>query len=88
MRPPNPIHPGAMLLEEFIEPLGMTQRSLAGKLGWTVAKLNELIKGKRSITADSALDLAAEFGTSPEVWLGLQMYFDLRQAELRRKRAS
>jgi addiction module HigA family antidote len=88
MRPPNPIHPGIMLLEEFIEPSGMTQRSFAAKLGWTVAKLNELIKGKRSITADSALDLAAEFGTTPEVWLGLQMYFDLRQAELRRKRAS
>jgi len=88
MRPPNPIHPGTMLLEEFIAPSGMTQRGLARKLGWTVAKLNELIKGKRGITADSALDLSAELGTSPEVWLSLQMYFDLHQAELRRKRAS
>jgi addiction module HigA family antidote len=88
MRSPNPIHPGKMLQEEFIAPLGITQRALAAKLGWTVAKLNELINGKRGITADSALDLSAEFGTSPEVWLSLQMYFDLRRAELRRKRAS
>jgi addiction module HigA family antidote len=76
-----------MLQEEFIAPSGLTQRALASKLGWTVAKLNELIKGKRGVTADSALDLSAVFGASPEVWLGLQMYFDLRQAELRRKRA-
>jgi addiction module HigA family antidote len=88
MRPPNPIHPGKMLYEEFIAPSGVSQRALAAKLGWTVAKLNELINGKRGITADSALDLSAEFGTSPEVWLSLQMYFDLRKAELRRKRAS
>jgi len=77
-----------MLLEEFIAPAGLTQRSLAKKLGWTVAKVNELINGKRGITADSALDLSAEFGTSPEVWLSLQMYFDLRKAEVRRGRAS
>jgi len=88
MRPPNPIHPGKMLQEEFIAPAGLTQRALASRLGWTVAKLNELIKGKRGITADSALDLSAELGTSPEVWLSLQMYYDLRRAELRRKRAS
>ena len=88
MRPPNPIHPGRMLQEEFIAPSELTQRALAKKLGWTVAKLNELVNGKRGITADSALDLSAEFGTSPEVWLSLQMYFDLRRAELRRKRAS
>jgi antitoxin HigA-1 len=88
MRPPNPIHPGKMLNEEFIAPAGVSQRAVARKLGWTVAKLNELINGKRGITADSALDLSAEFGTSPEVWLSLQMYFDLRKAELRRKRAS
>ncbi len=88
MRPPNPIHPGKMLNEEFTSPSGISQRALAAKLGWTVVKLNELINGKRGITADSALDLSAEFGTSPEVWLGLQMYFDLRKAELRRKQAS
>ncbi len=61
---------------------------LAARLGWTVAKLNELINGKRGITADSALDLAAELRTSPELWLNLQMQFDLHRAEARRKKAS
>ena len=88
MRPFNPIHPGTMLQEEFVAASGLTQRALAKKLEWTVAKLNGVINGKRCITADSALDLAAEFHTSPELWLNLQMYFDLRQAELRRRRAS
>jgi addiction module HigA family antidote len=88
MRPPNPFHPGQMLKEEFLEPMGLTQRAFAKRLGWTVAKLNELINGKRGITADSALDLSGELGTSPEVWLNLQMQFDLRKAELRRKKAS
>jgi addiction module HigA family antidote len=88
MRPPNPIHPGKMLKEEFLTPAGLSQREFAGRLGWTVAKLNELINGKRGVTADSALDLAAELRTSPELWLNLQMLFDLRKAELRRRRAS
>jgi antitoxin HigA-1 len=85
MRPPNPIHPGKMLQEEFLTPAKVSQRAFAKRLGWTVAKLNELIKGKRGVTADSALDLADELGTSPEVWLNLQMQFDLRQAETRRR---
>jgi antitoxin HigA-1 len=88
MRPPNPIHPGKMLLEEFLVPGGISQREFARRLGWTAAKLNELITGKRGVTADSALDLAAELKTSPEVWLNLQMLFDLNRAETRRKRAS
>jgi len=88
MRPANPIHPGRMLKEEFLEPAGVTQRALAKRLGWTVAKVNELIMGKRGITPNSALDLAEELGTSREVWLNLQMQFDLRRAELRRRRAS
>ena len=87
MRPTNPIHPGEMLLEEFLKPGEISQRSFAQKLGWTTAKLNELIKGKRGVTADSALDLGAALKTSPELWLNLQMYFDLAQAEDRRKRA-
>jgi len=77
-----------MLREEFLDPAGVSQRAMARRLGWTVAKLNELINGKRGITADSALDLAAELGTSPEVWLNLQIQFDLRRALMRRKRAS
>ena len=88
MRPANPIHPGQMLKEEFLAPAGLSQRAFAKRLGWTVAKLNELINGKRGVTADSALDLAAELGTSPEVWLNLQMQFDLKRALSRRRRAS
>jgi addiction module HigA family antidote len=88
MRPANPIHPGQMLKEEFLTPVGLSQRAFAKRMGWTVAKLNELINGKRGITADSALDLAAELKTSPEVWMNLQMLFDLKRAEVRRKRAS
>lgn len=87
MRPTNPIHPGEMLLEEFLKPQGISQRAFASKLGWTTAKLNELIKGKRGITADSALDLGKTLKTSPEVWMNLQMYYDLAQAEERRERA-
>ncbi len=88
MRPANPIHPGQMLLEEFLIPAGISQRALAKRLGWTTAKLNELIRGKRGITADSALDLSHVLGTSPEVWLNLQMLFDLHSAQRRRRRAS
>ena len=85
MRPPNPIHPGQVLRDEFLDPSGVSQREFARRLGWTVAKLNELINGKRGITADSALDLSAELGTSPELWLNLQMYFDLHRAVARRR---
>ena len=88
MRPANPIHPGRMLLEEFLNPSGTSQRTFATRLGWTVAKLNELINGKRGITADSALDLADELGTSPELWLNLQMHYDLNKAEAKRRKAS
>jgi addiction module HigA family antidote len=74
-----------MLKEEFIIPAGTTQRALARRLGWTVARLSELVNGKRGVTADAALDLADVLGTSPEVWLNLQMYFDLHRAEKRRR---
>ena len=67
MKPRKPIHPGEMLLEEFLQPQGMSQREFSEKLGWTTAKLNELVKGKRGVTADSALDLAEALGTSPEL---------------------
>ena len=83
MKPRKPIHPGEMLLEEFLQPKGMSQREFSEKLGWTTAKLN--VKGKRGVTADSALDLAEALGTSPELWMNLQMMWDLRRAEVRRK---
>ena len=88
MRPANPIHPGQMLLQEFLLPSQISQRQFAATLGWTAAKLNELIKGKRGITADSALDLSKALKTSPELWLNLQMQRDLAEAEKRRREAS
>jgi addiction module HigA family antidote len=77
-----------MLLEEFLLPGRTSQRAMAKRLGWTTARLNELIKGKRGVTADAALDLAAALGTSAELWLHLQMYHDLAGAQERRRKAS
>lgn len=79
-QPKNPFHPGEMLLEEFLEPKGLTQAEFAKKLKWTKAKLNELIKGKRGITADTALDLAHALGTSAKLWMNLQATYDLDRA--------
>jgi len=86
--PKNPFHPGEILLEEFLQPLGITQSSFAAKLDWTPAKLNELIKGKRGITADSALDLATALKTSPKLWMNLQATYDLARAMEKRKRVA
>jgi addiction module HigA family antidote len=80
MRPGNPFHPGEILMEEFLHPMEVSQREFAEKLGWTPAKLNELIKGKRGITADSALDLASALKTSAELWMNFQTHWDLAQA--------
>ena len=80
-QPKNPFHPGEILLEEFLEPAGMTQAALAERLGWTAARLNELIKGKRGISAAAALDLADALGTSPKLWMNLQATYDLDKAE-------
>ena len=79
-QPKNPFHPGEILLEEFLLPMGITQAAFAEKIGWTRARLNELIKGKRGITADSALDLAEALGTSPKIWMNLQATYDLNKA--------
>lgn len=86
-QPKNPFHAGEILLEEFLVPMGETQAAFAGKLGWTKAKLNELIKGKRGITADTAIDLAEALGTSPKLWMNLQATWDLNQAMKSRKSA-
>ena len=88
MRSRNPIHPGEFLLEEFLNPAGTSQRAFADVLGWTPTRLNELIKGKRGVTAETALDLAQALSTSPEIWMSLQAMFDLSQAEKRRKKVS
>ena len=76
----NPFHPGEILLEEFLEPMGISQASFAKKLGWTNSKLNELIKGKRGITAATALDLSEALKTSPKLWMNFQTSWDLDQA--------
>ena len=83
-QPANPFHPGEILLEEFLQPAGITQTAFSQQLGWTRARLNELIKGKRGITAESALDLAELLGTSPKLWMNLQATWDLDQAMKRR----
>ena len=85
--PKNPFHPGEILLEEFLEPMEISQAAFAEKLNWTKAKLNEVIKGKRGITADTALDLAQALGTTPKLWMNLQATYDLAQAKKRRKAA-
>jgi addiction module HigA family antidote len=84
-QPKNPFHPGEILLEEFLKPSGITQTAFAEKLGWTKTRLNELIKGKRGITADSALDLARVLGTSAKLWMNLQATFDLDRAAKNRR---
>jgi antitoxin HigA-1 len=79
-QPKNPFHPGEILLEEFLLPKGITQTAFAERIGWTRARVNELIKGKRGVTADAALDLAEALGTSPKLWMNLQATFDLDRA--------
>lgn len=74
-RPPT--HPGEMLLKEFLEPLRVTQTQFAAHLHWTFAKLNEIVRGKRGVTAESALYLGEALGTGPEFWLNLQRDWDL-----------
>src|SRR5215471_9034130 len=75
-----PPHPGETIKEDILEPLGMSVNQLAKALGITAARLNEIVRGRRGITADTALRLARYLGTSAEVWMGLQLEFDLRTA--------
>lgn len=74
------IHPGEMLLEEYLKPLGLTQVEAARQLGISVNRLNELILGKRGLTADTALRLARRFKTTAQLWMHLQADWDLHQA--------
>ena len=75
-----PVHPGEILLEEFIEPLEVTQYRVAKATGVPARRINEIVHGKRAVTADTALRLAKYFGTTPEFWLNLQARFDLERA--------
>jgi addiction module HigA family antidote len=89
MRPPkNPIHPGEILLEEFLKPAGESQAAFAARIRWTRARLNEFIRGKRGVTADAALDLAEALGTSSKIWMNLQATWDLDAAVRRRRSAA
>jgi addiction module HigA family antidote len=72
-----PVHPGEVLLEEFLKPMGLSQSRLALSIGVHPRRVNEIVLGKRGITADTALRLAKFFGTSAKFWLGLQMDYDL-----------
>lgn len=72
-----PIHPGEILLLEFLEPLGVSQYRLAKAVNVPPRRINEIVKGKRSITANTALRLARYFGTSERFWLNLQSHYDL-----------
>jgi len=76
-----PTHPGEMLLEEFLEPLGISQYALAKAIGVSPRRINEIVHGKRGITADTALRLARFFGTDAQSWLNLQTHYDTRIAE-------
>ncbi|WP_201575261.1 HigA family addiction module antitoxin [Psychrobacter sp. H8-1] len=77
----RPIHPGEVLREDFLEPLDMSANALAIKLAVTPARINEIIREKRGITADTALRLAKYFGGSAQFWLNLQSTYELRLAE-------
>lgn len=76
-----PIHPGEILFEEFLKPMEISQNQLGRKLGVSPRRINEIIHGKRSVTADTALRLSTFFGNSASFWLGLQMDYDLDVAQ-------
>ncbi len=78
-----PIHPGEILLEEFLKPLEISQNALARALRVPPDRVNAIVQGKRSITADTALRLARAFGTTPQFWLNLQAHYDLEVAQER-----
>jgi len=79
-----PTHPGEILLEEFLIPLGITQVQLAIHIGVPTQRVNELVRGKRGVTPETAWLLSKAFDTSPEFWLNLQSVFDLAQTRPRR----
>lgn len=77
----SPIHPGEILLEDFIKPLGLSQYRLARDIGVTPIRISQIVNGERAVTVDTAMRLARYFGTSAAVWLRLQVRYDLEVAE-------
>jgi addiction module HigA family antidote len=82
----KPTHPGEILSEEFLKPMRITQTKLAAHMGWSHARINELINGKRGVSAETALALADAFGTSAEYWINLQTNYDLWEAQQEHKK--
>ena len=77
----NPVHPGEVLLEEFLKPMSLSQHRLALSIGVDTRRINEIVHGKRRVSADTALRLSRFFDTSPQFWMGLQNDYDLDIAE-------
>lgn len=77
----SPIHPGEVLLEDFMKPLGLTQYRLAHDIGVTPIRISQIVKGQRSVSVDTAMRLARYFGTSAAVWLRMQVRYDLEVAQ-------
>jgi len=73
----NPVHPGEILFHDFMEPLGLSQSTLAEAIGVTPMRISQIVRGQRAITADTALRLSRYFGTRPGWWLDLQTHYDL-----------
>jgi antitoxin HigA-1 len=82
----KPSHPGEILSEEFLKPMEITQTKLAQHLGWSHARINEIVNGKRGITPETALAFSDVFGTSAEFWLNLQTFHDLWEAQSEHKK--
>jgi addiction module HigA family antidote len=76
-----PVHPGEVLLEDFMKPLGLSQYRLSKDIGVTPIRISQIVRGQRAISADTAMRLARYFGTSPEVWLRMQVRYNLEVAE-------
>ena len=78
----RPIHPGEIIREEYLEPLGMTAHALAMELHVPAPRINDIVRERRAVTPDTALRLARYFGTTAQFWLNLQSSFDLKQTEI------
>ena len=78
----DPVHPGEILREEFMQPFNLSARALAGRIGVPPNRVTEIVNGKRNVTAETAILLSKAFGTSSEFWMNLQSFYDLQSASL------
>jgi addiction module HigA family antidote len=78
-----PVHPGEILLEDFLKPMGITQYRLAKSIGVSQRRIGQIVSGQRAITADTALRLARFFGTDAQSWMNLQAHYDLETAQIK-----